>query len=257
MLKLINVSKQFSIKDNCVHALSNINLSIHSGEIFGVIGQSGAGKSTLVRCINLLERPSEGQVIFDEIDLTKLSPKELQTQRSKIGMIFQQFNLLEQKTVLANVCFALEIHGIDKETAKQKACKMLEVVGLSDKLNAYPSQLSGGQKQRVAIARALVNRPQILLCDEATSALDPATRNTILDLLSEINQKFHVTIVMITHEMSIIEAICDRVAVLNQGELVEIGKTTDVLSNPKSSATLDLLGQKKPMLTYHVNKKGA
>ncbi len=248
MLQLINVNKQFKSKKDTHHALININLTINNGEIFGIIGQSGAGKSTLVRCMNLLEKPNSGAVLFNSIDLTKLSEKELRKQRSKIGMIFQQFNLLEQSTVLKNVCFPLEIAGEDKKTAIEKATQMLELVGLSKKLNAYPSELSGGQKQRVAIARALVSSPEILLCDEATSALDPQTRNSILSLLKDINKKLNVTIVIITHEMSIVEAVCDKVAVLKNGLLAETGETNDIFLNPKTTTTRDLISEKSIVL---------
>ncbi len=243
MLQLIDINKHYNTKNNNVIALSNINMSIKQGEIFGVIGQSGAGKSTLVRCLNLLEIPNSGKVIFNNTELTTLSKKELREQQRQMGMIFQQFNLLEQRSVLANVCFPLEIASVKKSEAIKKATELLTLVGLQDKLNAYPSQLSGGQKQRVAIARALVNNPKILLCDEATSALDPSTRNSILNLLKGINKKMNVTIVVITHEMSIVQAICDRVAVIDDGEIAEIGQTKEIFANPKSAATIKLISE--------------
>ncbi len=257
MLKLINISKEYRGKKNRIQALQNIDMSIETGEIFGVIGRSGAGKSTLVRCMNLLEKPSDGQVFLNGTELTALSEKELRAQRSKIGMIFQQFNLLEQRTVLANVCFPLEIAKIDKQTARNRAKEMLELVGLADKENAYPSQLSGGQKQRVAIARALVSEPQVLLCDEATSALDPATRNSILTLLKTVNRKLGITIVLITHEMSIVQALCNRVAVLENGSIAELGNTRQVFESPKSMATCALIEEKKIILLQASAKKGA
>ncbi len=231
MLELINIAKQFTSKNSTVSALSNINLKINKGEIFGIIGQSGAGKSTLVRCMNLLEKPTSGNVLFDGVDITKLNQKELRVYRRKIGMIFQSFNLLEQKNVLQNTSFPLEVTGVKKSQARQEATRMLELVGLGDKLKAYPSQLSGGQKQRVAIARALVNNPKVILCDEATSALDPTTRSSILDLLSDLNRNFDITIVIITHEMSVAKELCDRVAVLKDGEISVVGSTNEILLN--------------------------
>ncbi len=257
MLKLINIGKEYRGKKARVQALQNIDISIEAGEIFGVIGRSGAGKSTLVRCMNLLEKPSDGQVFLNGIELTALSEKELRAQRSKIGMIFQQFNLLEQRSVLANVCFPLELAKVDKQTAKNRAKETLELVGLADKENAYPSQLSGGQKQRVAIARALVSEPQVLLCDEATSALDPATRNSILELLKTVNRKLGVTIVLITHEMAIVQALCKRVAVLENGAMAELGNTRQVFESPKSMATRALLEERKIIHLQSSAKKGA
>jgi len=236
IISLRNVSKTFESKESEVDALIDINLDIYQGDIFGIIGQSGAGKSTLVRCINLLERPTEGSVIFDGQNLAELPMKQLLKVRQSIGMIFQQFNLLMQRTALGNVCYPLEIAGYTRKEAKKRAAELLEIVGLSDKLNAYPSQLSGGQKQRVAIARALATNPKVLLCDEATSALDPMTTRSILALLKEINEKFGITIVIITHEMGVVESICNNVAILDKGRIVESGKVTDVFVNPKSDA---------------------
>ena len=218
-----NVCKTFSTKEGEVQALKNVNLSIGSGDIFGIIGMSGAGKSTLVRCMNFLEVPSEGQVLIDGKSLGDFSEKELRKEREKIGMIFQHFNLLMQKNVLENVCFPLYIQGKKKTEARKKALELLEIVGLADKANAYPAQLSGGQKQRVAIARALASDPQILLCDEATSALDPQTTSSILELLKDINQKFQITIVIITHQMAVVREICTHVAIMKDGEVKEQG----------------------------------
>ncbi len=224
-----------------VVALQDVNLTIRDGEIYGIIGLSGAGKSTLVRCINLLERPTGGEVIVDGKSLTTLSRKELLKLRQSIGMIFQSFNLLEQRTVLKNVCFPLEIAGTDKARAKERAMELLEIVGLSDKAAAYPSQLSGGQKQRVAIARALATEPRYILCDEATSALDPNTTRSILDLLKQINQTMGVTIIIITHEMKVIDQICDRVAVIDHSHIAEEGKVSEVFTNPQSDIARELI----------------
>ncbi len=222
-------------------ALENINLEIYPGEIYGIIGMSGAGKSTLVRCINFLERPTEGTVYFNEQDLFSLSKRELYNTRQSMGMIFQQFNLLMQRTVLGNVCFPLEIAGIDKESAEKRAVELLSMVGLTDKTYAYPAQLSGGQKQRVAIARALATSPQVLLCDEATSALDPATTRDVLMLLKDINKRLGITIVVITHEMRVIEEICNRVAIIDKSRIVEEGKVEDIFTKPKTSAARRLV----------------
>ena len=224
-----------------VQALKDISLSIHDGEIYGIIGLSGAGKSTLVRCINLLEQPTAGEVIVDGKSLTTLSRKELLKLRQSIGMIFQSFNLLEQRNVLKNICFPLEIAGVDKAAAKARALELLEIVGLSDKARAYPSQLSGGQKQRVAIARALATNPRYILCDEATSALDPNTTRSILDLLKQINRTMGVTIIIITHEMKVIDQICDRVAVIDRSHIAEEGKVSDVFTNPQSDIARELI----------------
>ena len=236
-----NVSKTFTTKDGSVEALRNININIESGDIFGIIGMSGAGKSTLVRCINFLEVPSEGKVLIDGKALNDFSPKELRQQREKIGMIFQHFNLLMQKNVLENVCFPLYIKGKKKDEAHKRAQELLELVGLSDKQKAFPAQLSGGQKQRVAIARALASDPKILLCDEATSALDPQTTSSILQLLSQINEQFGITIVIITHQMSVVREICKHVAILKEGVLREQGLVTDIFENPKSEVARELI----------------
>lgn len=234
MIEIQNLSKTYSNSGEPVKALENVSLTINDGEIFGIIGLSGAGKSTLVRCINLLEKPTEGRVLLDGQDLTGLSEKELLKVRRGIGMIFQGFNLLEQRTVLKNVCFPLEIAGEKKEPARARALELLEMVGLKDKADVYPSQLSGGQKQRVAIARALATKPKYLLCDEATSALDPNTTRSILELLKEINENLGVTIVVITHEMRVIDRICDRVAVIDQSHIAEEGLVSEVFANPRS-----------------------
>lgn len=241
MIRFENVNKSFYIKEKTVEALKNVNLKIKQGEIFGVIGFSGAGKSTLIRCINLLERPDTGKVYFKDTELTALSEKALRSYRRKIGMIFQQFNLLEQKTVLANVCYPLEISGVKKSDAVKRARRLLEIVGLEEKEKTYPSCLSGGQKQRVAIARALATNPEVLLCDEATSALDPITTSSILSLLKDINQKLGVTIVVITHEMKVVEQICDRVAIMSEGVIEETGDVKEIFINPRSSTARKLI----------------
>jgi len=241
MIELKDLCKTFNASSGTVEALKDINLTINDGEIFGIIGLSGAGKSTLVRCINLLERPTYGSVIIDGKDMTQLSRSELLQMRRSISMIFQGFNLLEQRTVLRNVTFPLEISGVKLSEAKKKALELLKVVGLEQKASAYPAQLSGGQKQRVAIARALATDPKYLLCDEATSALDPNTTRSILELLDKINQTLGVTIVVITHEMKVIDQICDRVAVIDQSRIAEVGKVSDVFTNPKSEIARELI----------------
>ena len=241
MIELINLSKTYSSAAGDVEALRDINLTIHDGEIFGIIGLSGAGKSTLVRCINLLERPSAGQVIIDGKDMTALPRAELLQMRRKISMIFQGFNLLEQRSVLRNVTFPLEIAGVKRKEAAEKALSLLKVVGLEDKAAAYPAQLSGGQKQRVAIARALASDPRYLLCDEATSALDPNTTRSILELLRNINKTMGVTIIVITHEMKVIDQICDRVAVIDHSQIAEEGRVSEVFTNPKSGIAKELI----------------
>lgn len=238
-----NVSKTFETKDGSVHALKNVSLSIESGDIYGIIGMSGAGKSTLVRCMNFLEVPSEGSVLIDGKSLGEFSSKELRKEREKIGMIFQHFNLLMQKNVLENICFPLYIQGKKKAEARAKALELLEIVGLADKAKAYPAQLSGGQKQRVAIARALASDPQILLCDEATSALDPQTTSSILELLQNINQKFGITIVIITHQMSVVREICSHVAIMKDGEVKEQGLVEDIFNHPKSQVAKELISR--------------
>lgn len=241
MIQLENVVKSFPVKGKTVTAVNNVNLRINKGEIFGIIGFSGAGKSTLVRCINLLETPTSGAVYFEGKNLVDVTKKELRQYRRKIGMIFQQFNLLEQRTVLDNICYPLEIAGKRKKEARKRAQELLKTVELEDKANAYPSQLSGGQKQRVAIARALATNPEVLLCDEATSALDPLTTRSILSLLKEINEKLGVTIVVITHEMKVVEQICDRVAIMSKGEVEEVGTVREVFLNPKSETGKQLV----------------
>ena len=235
IIELREMSKSFKVKNGVVHALDKIDLKINRGEIFGIIGMSGAGKSTLVRCINLLERPTEGQVLFDGQDLTVLKPAELRQARRSMGMIFQQFNLLMQRTALENVCFPLEISGVKKEEAHKRAEELLEIVGLEERKDSYPSQLSGGQKQRVAIARALTTNPKVLLCDEATSALDPNTTRSILKLLKDINKRLGITVVIITHEMSVIEEICQRVAIIDSSKIAEIGTVEKIFTAPKSN----------------------
>ena len=241
MIELIDLSKTYSAASGDVEALRDVNLTIRDGEIFGIIGLSGAGKSTLVRCINLLERPSSGRVVIDGKDMTALPRAELLQMRRRISMIFQGFNLLEQRSVLRNVTFPLEISGVGRRAAQAKAKELLQVVGLEDKADAYPAQLSGGQKQRVAIARALATDPRYLLCDEATSALDPNTTRSILELLRRINRELGVTIVVITHEMKVIDQICDRVAVIDQSRIAEMGRVADVFTSPRSEIARELI----------------
>ena len=236
IIEIKNLSKVFGSGENQVAALHNVSLAVQPGEIFGIIGLSGAGKSTLVRCINLLERPTDGEVLFHGQDLRNLKDKPLRQQRRKISMIFQGFNLLEQRTALDNICFPLELVGVSKKDARKRAMELLEIVGLPDKANAYPVQLSGGQKQRIAIARALASDPEVLLCDEATSALDPTTTDSILKLLQKINRERGITVIIITHQMSVIEQICNRVAILDSGKVAEIGNVEQVFSNPQSQA---------------------
>lgn len=241
MIEIKDMGKVFDSAAGKIVALDGINLTIEDGEIFGIIGLSGAGKSTLVRCINLLERPTSGAVIVDGNDLLKLPQKELLLMRRSIGMIFQSFNLLEQRNVMGNVCYPLEIAGVPKQEAKKRAAELIELVGLSDRIKSYPSQLSGGQKQRVAIARALATNPRYLLCDEATSALDPNTTKQILDLLKQINKQMGVTIIVITHEMKVIDSICDRVAVIDKSKIAEVGRVSDVFTNPQSDIARELI----------------
>lgn len=242
MIYLKNICKTF-IDDNKkeVHAVNDVSLTINDGDIFGIIGFSGAGKSTLVRCINLLERPTSGTVEVDGKDLTKLSEKELRESRKKIGMIFQHFNLFPSRTIFGNVAFPLQGSGLSKEEIAAKVRNLLELVGISEKENAYPSQLSGGQKQRVAIARALANDPDILLCDEATSALDPQTTKAILDLLKDLNKKLGITIVVITHEMAVVKEICNKVAVMEKGRVVEEGDVFSIFANPQETLTQNFI----------------
>ncbi|MFA5634472.1 MAG: ATP-binding cassette domain-containing protein [Anaerovoracaceae bacterium] len=234
IISIRDLEKTYTSKNSQVKALEHINLDIFEGEVFGIIGSSGAGKSTLVRCMNFLERPTNGTVFIDGKDLSELTKKELLTARQSMGMIFQQFNLLMQRNCIDNICFPLEIVGMEKSKAKKRAYELLEVVGLSDKAKAYPAQLSGGQKQRVAIARALATNPKVLLCDEATSALDPATTHSILALLKQINKEMGLTIVVITHEMSVIEEICQRIAIIDESRIVEMGNVIDIFTNPKT-----------------------
>lgn len=241
MIELKNLSKTFHSKNGVTTALKNINLTIDDGDIYGIIGLSGAGKSTLVRCINLLERSTEGQVFVDGEDLMQVSKKRLLEVRKNIGMIFQHFNLLEQRNVLSNVCLPLELAGVKKQEAVARAEELLKLVGLLDKKLSYPSQLSGGQKQRVAIARALATSPKYLLCDEATSALDPSTTLSILNLLRDINKTLGVTVVIITHEMKIIEKTCTKVAIIDQSEIVECGDVAEVFATPKSEIAKALI----------------
>ena len=241
MIELKHLSKTYTAAGKEIRALEDVSLTIRDGEIFGIIGLSGAGKSTLVRCINLLEVPTAGQVLVDGKDLTRMPRRELLLLRRSIGMIFQGFNLLEQRNVLRNVCFPLEIAGVSRKTAERKARELLEVVGLADRAEAYPSQLSGGQKQRVAIARALATDPKYILCDEATSALDPNTTRAILELLRRINRDMGVTIVVITHEMKVIDQICDRVAVIDHSRIAEEGKVSEVFTSPQSQIARDLI----------------
>ncbi len=245
-IEVKHLSKTFEQKGITVHALQDINLNIEAGDIYGIIGMSGAGKSTLVRCLNYLERPTGGEVLIEGKDLGSLNEKELREQRSDIAMIFQHFNLLMQKSVLDNICFPLQIQGVKKKEARAKARELLKTVGLEEKEKAYPAQLSGGQKQRVAIARALAANPKILLCDEATSALDPQTTASILGLLKQINEQFGITIVIITHQMSVIREICNRVAIIERGALVEDGSVTDIFNHPKSKAAKELILRDRP-----------
>lgn len=241
MIQLEHISKTFTTKKQNVHAVKDVSLDIKKGEIFGVIGFSGAGKSTLIRCINLLERPNQGKVIVDGQNLLSLKEKELRQVRKKIGMIFQHFNLMRSRTVAQNVAFPLKGSDLSKEAQKQKVQELLALVELSDKADAYPSQLSGGQKQRVAIARALANDPKVLLCDEATSALDPQTTQSILKLLKSLNQRLGITIVLITHEMAVIKEICDRMAVMEDGNVVEEGNIVEVFANPQQQVTRNFI----------------
>ena len=236
IIQIEHLNKTFGAGPTAVHALEDINLAVQPGEIFGIIGLSGAGKSTLVRCMNLLERPTSGSVVVDGKEMTKLSTKELNRARQSIGMIFQSFNLLMQRTALDNVCFPLELIGTKRPQARKRAQELLDLVGLGDRAGAYPAQLSGGQKQRVAIARALATSPKVLLCDEATSALDPTTTRSILRLIQDINRRMGITAVIITHEMAVVEEICSHVAILERGRMVETGTVEAVFSNPQTEA---------------------
>ena len=241
LIEIRNLCKTFGTGSTAVHALEDVSLDIEAGEIFGIIGLSGAGKSTLVRCMNLLERPTSGTVTVDGADMTALSDKELRAARRDIGMIFQSFNLLMQRNALANVRFPLELAGVPKKEANKRAQELLDMVGLGDRAEAFPAQLSGGQKQRVAIARALATNPKVLLCDEATSALDPTTTESILELLKNLNRQLGVTVVVITHEMRVVERICSRVAIIADSRIAEMGPVQDVFLNPQTEAAKKLV----------------
>ena len=241
MIEIKNLSKTFKTADSSLDALKNVSLTINDGDIYGVIGMSGAGKSTLVRCINMLERPTVGQILIDGVDMGSLSSKQLRDARRNITMIFQGFNLLMQRNCLKNICFPLELEGMKKEDAKKRALELLEIVGLPDKAKAYPAQLSGGQQQRIAIARALATNPKVLLCDEATSALDPNTTHSILNLIRDINKKLGITVIIITHQMSVVEETCNRVAILDNGTVVEQGEVSTVFAHPQSAAAKRLV----------------
>ena len=244
LIELNHLTKTFKGKTQTVEALKDINLHIEQGDIYGIIGMSGAGKSTLVRCINFLERPTSGSVVIDGKDLASLSPKELRQLRQQVSMIFQHFNLLQQRDVRGNIAFAMEIAGVKRADIDKRIDELLEIVGLTDRQHNYPSQLSGGQQQRVAIARALANNPKIILCDEATSALDPQTTTSILSLLRKINRELGITIVIITHEMTVVESTCTHVAIIDDGQLAETGKVEDVFTHPKSKAARRLIFRK-------------
>ena len=247
MIKLNNITKIFTLPDKKLTALDNVSLHVPKRQICGVIGASGAGKSTLIRCVNLLERPTHGAVIIDDVDLTQLSDAELVKTRRQIGMIFQHFNLLTSRTVFENVALPLELENKSKAEIQEKTTALLALVGLSDKHNVYPANLSGGQKQRVAIARALASDPKVLLCDEATSALDPATTQSILKLLKEINRTLGITILLITHEMEVVKRICDQVAVIDKGRLIEQGTVSEIFSNPKTELAQEFISS-----TFHI-----
>ena len=251
-IRIYEMGKAFRVKGDEITALEDINLIIQKGEIFGIIGLSGAGKSTLVRCINFLEKPTTGGVVFDGRDMGSLAEKELREVRRKMGMIFQQFNLLMQRTALENVCFPMEIAGVKKADARARARELLEIVGLAERAEAYPVQLSGGQKQRVAIARALANDPQVLLCDEATSALDPQTTQSILRLLRDLNRQLGITVIIITHEMSVIEEVCQRVAIIADHHIAEVGTVQEIFTHPRTDATKRLVyREKEDPVTFH------
>lgn len=241
IIQLKHLGKEFRTAGGPVMALDDINLDIYQGEIFGIIGLSGAGKSTLVRCINLLEEPTAGEVIFEGVNLERLGERGRRKARQSMGMIFQQFNLLAQRNVLRNVCFPLEIVGMNKSEAAKRAMELLRLVGLEEKALSYPTQLSGGQKQRVAIARAIATNPKLILCDEATSALDPNTTKSILQLLKQINKDLRITVIVITHEMAVIEAICDRVAIIDNSQIAEVGEVAKIFTEPKSKIGRQLI----------------
>jgi len=250
IIRVSNLTKEFQVNQTTLKALDDINFEVEEGDIYGIIGMSGAGKSTLVRCFNHLEKPSRGDVYVKNKNLSIMSKRELRNTRKDIAMIFQHFNLLMQKTVLENICFPLKIAGVKKRDAIKRGEELLEIVGLSEKAKAYPSQLSGGQKQRVAIARALANNPNILLCDEATSALDPQTTTSILELLKEINQKYGITIIIITHEMAVVQKICSHVAILDRGHLAETGTVLNVFTHPKSEAAKKLVFGREEKISF-------
>lgn len=254
MITLNHVSKVFDTADGPVEALQNVTLTIPEGDIYGMIGMSGAGKSTLVRCINNLEVPTSGTVEIDGVNPAELNPADLRALRREVTMIFQHFNLLQQRTVLKNVTFPLELTGVSKQEAKEKALELLDIVGLKDRAGAYPSQLSGGQQQRVAIARALATNPKVLLCDEATSALDPKTTHSILELIQDINERLGITVIVITHQMSVVTDICRHVAILENGSVVETGDVADVLTNPQSDAGKMLVAPGKYLLEQEAKR---
>jgi len=241
MIELKNITKNFHQKNRVVSALSDVSLKVPQGKIFGVIGTSGAGKSTLIRCVNLLERPTSGEIIVDGKSLLQLSNAQLAIERRQIGMIFQHFNLLSSRTVFENVAFPLELVGASKDAIRTRVFELLDLVGLAEKANDYPASLSGGQKQRVAIARTLANNPKVLLCDEATSALDPATTRSILNLLKDINRRLNITILLITHQMEVVKSICDEVAVISHGKLIEQGSVGEIFADPKHELTKEFI----------------
>ncbi|WNB92069.1 methionine ABC transporter ATP-binding protein [Bacillus sp. NEB1478] len=242
MIEVRNVTKIYSAKGREIVGVKNVSLTVQKGEIFGIVGYSGAGKSSLLRCLNLLEKPTSGEILIDGISITSLDKKSLRKERLKIGMIFQHFHLVSAKTVSENVAFALKAANKPKEEIKQKTLELLKLVGLENQSDQYPSQLSGGQKQRVGIARALANDPKVLLCDEATSALDPSTTKSILNLLKSINKKLGITIVLITHEMEVVKEICHRMAVMQGGEIIELGDVYDIFAHPKEELTKTFIG---------------
>jgi len=257
MIEIKNLTKTFKAGGTEIEALKDVNITIQDGDIYGIIGMSGAGKSTLVRCINMLERPTEGTVVIDGVDMSTLSPRELREARRGITMIFQGFNLLMQRTCLKNICFPLELAGVGKAEAKQRALELLDIVGLSEKANAYPAQLSGGQQQRIAIARALATNPKILLCDEATSALDPKTTQSILSLIRDINAKLGITVVIITHQMSVVESVCRHVAILDGGSVAEEGDVSTIFAKPRSDAARHLVfpdGEETPIVSRNTDE---
>ena len=253
MIELQHLEKVYSARNGSHHALHDVSLTIKDGDVFGIIGQSGAGKSTLVRCINLLERPTSGKVIIDGVDVTNYQGKQLREMRANIGMIFQSFSLFQQQNVLQNVMFPLSLRREDTQKSQKRAMDLLEMVGLADRAASYPSELSGGQQQRVAIARALANNPHVMLCDEATSALDTRTTVSILNLLGDINRELGVTVVLITHSLVVAQRVCNKIAVLDEGRVVEQGATSDVFANPQSSVTKELI-QNDSLSSFNPNK---